>query len=75
MMGEIVKAELLRPVDDYAKVYGWEDRYSPTLLDLNKFSADGSRVRLRRAVRALADGRDRRRLLQQGRRSRRRRRR
>ena len=26
---------------DYAKVYGWEDRYSSTLLDLNKFSPDG----------------------------------
>ena len=41
-MGEIVKAGLLRPVDDYAKVYGWNDRYSSTLLDLNKFSSDGS---------------------------------
>lgn len=41
-MGEIVKAGLLRPVDDYAEVYGWGDRYSSTLLDLNKFSSDGS---------------------------------
>jgi raffinose/stachyose/melibiose transport system substrate-binding protein len=41
-MGEIVKAGLLRPVDDYAKVYGWDERYSSTLLDLNKFSADGA---------------------------------
>jgi raffinose/stachyose/melibiose transport system substrate-binding protein len=41
IMGELVKAKLLRPLDDYAKVYGWADRYSPTLLDLNKFSADG----------------------------------
>ena len=40
-MGELVKAKLLRPLDDYAKVYGWADRYSPTLLDLNKFSPDG----------------------------------
>ena len=30
-----------RPLDDYAKVYGWNDRYSTTLLDLNTFSADG----------------------------------
>ena len=41
-MGEMVKAKLLRPVTDYAKVYGWDDRYSPTLLDLNKFSSDGA---------------------------------
>jgi raffinose/stachyose/melibiose transport system substrate-binding protein len=41
IMGELVKAKLIRPITDYAKVYGWEDRYSPLLLDLNKFSADG----------------------------------
>ena len=41
-MGELVKAKLLRPLDDYAKVYGWADRYSPTLLDLNRFSPDGN---------------------------------
>ena len=41
IMGELVKAGLLRPLNDYAKVYGWEDRYSSTLLDLNKFSSDG----------------------------------
>jgi raffinose/stachyose/melibiose transport system substrate-binding protein len=41
IMGELVKAGLLRPLTDYAKVYGWEDRYSPLLLDLNKFSSDG----------------------------------
>ena len=35
IMGELVKAKLIRPVTDYAKVYGWSDRYSPTLLDLN----------------------------------------
>lgn len=40
-MGELVKAKLLRPLDDYAEVYGWADRYSPTLLDLNRFSEDG----------------------------------
>ncbi len=42
VMGEMVKAGLLRPVTDYAKVYDWESRYSSTLLDLNKFSADGA---------------------------------
>jgi raffinose/stachyose/melibiose transport system substrate-binding protein len=41
-MGEMVKAKLIRPVTDYAKVYGWNDRYSPTLLALNSFSADGN---------------------------------
>lgn len=40
-MGEMVKAGLIRPITDYAKVYGWEDRYSPTLLALNSFSSDG----------------------------------
>jgi raffinose/stachyose/melibiose transport system substrate-binding protein len=41
IMGELVKAGMLRPLTDYAKVYGWEDRYSQLLLDLNKFSPDG----------------------------------
>src|SRR4051812_44513980 len=41
IMGELVKAKLIRPVTDYAKVYGWDARYSPLLLDLNKFSPDG----------------------------------
>src|SRR3954464_11316352 len=40
-MGAMVKAKLLRPVTDYSKVYGWNDRYTPTLLDLNSFSPDG----------------------------------
>ena len=30
---------LLRPLDAYAKAYGWDDRYSPTLLDLNTLHA------------------------------------
>jgi raffinose/stachyose/melibiose transport system substrate-binding protein len=42
VMGEIVKAGLLRPVDDYAEVFDWSSRYSSTLLDLNKFSEDGA---------------------------------
>jgi raffinose/stachyose/melibiose transport system substrate-binding protein len=41
IMGELVKAGLIRPITDYAKVYGWDSRYSPLLLDLNKFSTDG----------------------------------
>jgi raffinose/stachyose/melibiose transport system substrate-binding protein len=40
-MGELVKGGLLRPITDYAKVYNWQDRYSSTLLDLNKFTPDG----------------------------------
>src|SRR3954451_12411973 len=40
-MGAMVKAKLLRPISDYAKVYGWNDRYSPTLLALNSFTPDG----------------------------------
>jgi raffinose/stachyose/melibiose transport system substrate-binding protein len=41
IMGALVTAGLLRPISDYAKVYGWNDRYSPTLLALNSFSQDG----------------------------------
>jgi raffinose/stachyose/melibiose transport system substrate-binding protein len=41
VMGTLVKGGLLRPLDPYAKVFGWQDRYSPLLLDLNKFSPDG----------------------------------
>ncbi|MDQ3766048.1 MAG: extracellular solute-binding protein [Actinomycetota bacterium] len=40
-MGQLVTGGLLRPLDDYAEAYGWEERYSPTLLELNSFSADG----------------------------------
>ena len=40
-MGALVKGGLLTPLDDYAEAYGWGDRYSATLLDLNRFSADG----------------------------------
>jgi raffinose/stachyose/melibiose transport system substrate-binding protein len=41
IMGALVTAGILRPIDDYAKIYGWRDRYSPTLLSLNSFSSDG----------------------------------
>ncbi|MBB4661542.1 raffinose/stachyose/melibiose transport system substrate-binding protein [Conexibacter arvalis] len=41
VMGSLVRARLLRPLTDYAEVYGWDDRYSKLLIDLNKFSADG----------------------------------
>jgi raffinose/stachyose/melibiose transport system substrate-binding protein len=40
VMGTLVKGGLLKPLDPYAKVYDWQSRYSPLLLDLNKFSPD-----------------------------------
>jgi raffinose/stachyose/melibiose transport system substrate-binding protein len=42
VMGTLVKGGLLRPLDEYAEAYGWADRYAPVLLDLNRFSSDGS---------------------------------
>jgi len=42
IMGTLVKGGLLEPLDPYAKAYGWDDRWSPLLLDLNKFSSDGN---------------------------------
>jgi raffinose/stachyose/melibiose transport system substrate-binding protein len=41
VMGQLVKGGLLKPMDAYAEAYGWKDRWSKTLLDLNRFSADG----------------------------------
>jgi raffinose/stachyose/melibiose transport system substrate-binding protein len=41
-MGQLVKGKLLRSVDDYAKVYGWADRYPSLLLDLNRFEPNGT---------------------------------
>ena len=41
VMGQLVKGGLLKPLDAYADAYGWGDRWSKTLLDLNRFSADG----------------------------------
>jgi raffinose/stachyose/melibiose transport system substrate-binding protein len=42
VMGQLVKAKLLRPIDDYAKVYNWADRYPSLLLDLNRFESNGT---------------------------------
>jgi raffinose/stachyose/melibiose transport system substrate-binding protein len=42
IMGTLVKGGLLEPLDPYAEAFGWEDRWSPLLLDLNKFSSDGN---------------------------------
>jgi raffinose/stachyose/melibiose transport system substrate-binding protein len=41
IMGQLVKGGLLKPLDAYADAYGWGDRWSKTLLDLNRFSPDG----------------------------------
>src|SRR5215213_10803400 len=43
IMGQLVKGGLLKPLDAYADAYGWPDRWSKTLLDLNRFSPDGKR--------------------------------
>lgn len=40
-MGSFVQGGLLRPEDDYAKLYGWDSYYPQQLLDLNKFTPDG----------------------------------
>ncbi|WGW11443.1 extracellular solute-binding protein [Saxibacter everestensis] len=39
-MVSFAQADLLRPMDDYATVFGWEDRFPKPLLDLNRVSAD-----------------------------------
>ncbi|WP_432489297.1 extracellular solute-binding protein [Kineococcus sp. SYSU DK018] len=41
-MGAFVEAGLLQPLDPWADVYGWSERYPEDLLSLNKFSADGA---------------------------------
>lgn len=43
MMGPLVEAGLLRPIDDYAELYGWADRFGPGLLDQARFESDGSK--------------------------------
>jgi len=40
-MGSFVSGGLLRPEDDYAKLYGWDTYFPEQQLNLNKFSADG----------------------------------
>jgi raffinose/stachyose/melibiose transport system substrate-binding protein len=40
-MGEMVKAGLLLPLDNYAKAYGWYDRVSANANALNSWSPDG----------------------------------
>jgi raffinose/stachyose/melibiose transport system substrate-binding protein len=40
-MDAFVKAGYLRPMDDYADLYGWKKYYPESLLKLNSFSSDG----------------------------------
>lgn len=40
-MGAFVAAGMLRPMNDYAKLYGWDDYYPEALLKQNSFSSDG----------------------------------
>ena len=54
-MGAFVKAGFLRPVNDYSKLYGWDDYYPSSLLKLNSFSSDGTHLAGGRPVRRLAD--------------------
>lgn len=42
VMGQLVRARLLRPMDDYAQVYDWDARYPRLLIDLNRFEPDGT---------------------------------
>ncbi|HEX6517234.1 MAG TPA: extracellular solute-binding protein [Nocardioidaceae bacterium] len=41
-MVSFVKAGMLLPLDNYAKAYGWTDRYPSSLLALNRVSPDAS---------------------------------
>jgi raffinose/stachyose/melibiose transport system substrate-binding protein len=40
-MGAFVEAGMLRPMNDYAKLYGWDGYYPEALLKQNSFSSDG----------------------------------
>ena len=41
VMVQLVKGGLLKPLDGFAKIFNWQDRWAKTLLDLNRFSPDG----------------------------------
>jgi raffinose/stachyose/melibiose transport system substrate-binding protein len=40
-MGQLVKAGLLLPLDNYAQAYGWNDRVSQNVLSVSSWSSDG----------------------------------
>ena len=66
-MGQLVKAGLLLPLDNYAEAYGWSDRVSENVLAVSSWSPDGKQFGTGQPVRLHDHGRDRRRLLQQDR--------
>jgi raffinose/stachyose/melibiose transport system substrate-binding protein len=39
--GELVKAGLIKPLDEYAKAYGWDKSYTPETLQQFKWTDDG----------------------------------
>jgi raffinose/stachyose/melibiose transport system substrate-binding protein len=41
-MGQLVKAGLLLPLDNYAQAYGWTDRVSQNVLAVSRWTPDGS---------------------------------
>jgi len=41
-MGALVQADLLLSLNDYADQYGWNDRFSASVNNRNRFTADGS---------------------------------
>ncbi len=43
-MGALVKAGLLVPLNDYATKYGWFDKFPASLVRLNSWTADGTRM-------------------------------
>lgn len=43
MMGPLVQAGTMRPIDDYAELYGWADRFGAGLLDQSRFEKDGKK--------------------------------
>ncbi|NPV87301.1 MAG: extracellular solute-binding protein [Anaerolineae bacterium] len=43
-MGAYVKAGLLLPMDDYAKKFGWFDKFPQSLVRLNSWTKDGAKM-------------------------------
>jgi raffinose/stachyose/melibiose transport system substrate-binding protein len=43
-MGALVKAGLLVPLNDYASKYGWLEKFPASLVRLNSWTADGSKM-------------------------------
>src|SRR3954468_10989481 len=41
--GELVKAGLIKPLDEYAKAYGWDESYTPETLQQFMWTEDGAK--------------------------------